>query len=160
MEILNEKETVIFKSAETLLNVSTSLREINPDVAQAVLFLSDRLLKAVELEPVTVESAAVELVNVCNDELCPDCGGIKQVQHIVCNDELCPDCGGIKQDDIVILDQKESVDESTNCHGHQADGTGTGQTQSQMNKQGPNNHVSSNIKNEIQEMINEIRGTL
>ena len=131
MEMLNEKETVIFKCAQSLLNVSTAMRDINPDVSQAILFLSDRLLKEVEV--------------------------INTAQTSECTDEHCPDCGGIKQKNIRILEDSDFSNEKINpakeCNTHKADGSG------EVAKT-DNNFVSDSIKSEIRGMIDEIRGTL
>jgi ribosomal protein L32 len=134
MADLNANEDIIFKSTNTLFNISKDLKDIAPKISDALLFLSDRLLSKLETPGVEESLSSKEMektmsaaqmahletcpdcggykpeANVCTDEHCPDCGGIKQ--PVACTDENCPDCGGIKPEAVKTPVYKLSTETS------------------------------------------------
>lgn len=160
-EKMNTKEETIFKCADGLFRMSQEIHSINPDISNALLFLSDRLLKEVEITEKTVEDKSPAIQKVFNlhpkekqshVENCPDCGGIKV--ETKCSDDKCPDCGGIKPQALnistqIIIDEK---DPGSRCNGHSSDGTGVTQPSNETKAQ-----HSPKIRNEIETLIEEIR---
>lgn len=121
-EYLNETQSKIYKAAEGLFKLSTELKDINKEVSDKLLILSDTLLNDIETsidspseEPTPKEkSLTPEMIK--HMETCPDCGGYKvpDDKHL----KSCPDCGGIKENLVQEIISEE--DSSTDCRGHNA----------------------------------------
>ncbi len=159
MDVLTKNEETIFSAAAQLFQVSQILKDLTPDVSNAVLFLSDRLLKDVEKETISEDSDPQ--LTESNHENCPDCGGIKnEVPH---NHENCPDCGGVKQtfnvDPIVVIEETKSPNQ---CNGHDGAGAGCHGHSSAGESQPDNSEPllvtkTGDVKKDVTELIHKIR---
>lgn len=96
----------IFSAAEGLFNISKAIQNINPEISNSILYLSDRLLAGIEAPSEVVQEPNAKPVSITQEKMkqvmphdattCPDCGGFKEkAPH---NPATCPDCGGLKQD--------------------------------------------------------------
>lgn len=174
-QALNEQETLIFSSAESLFKISKDLIDIDPQLSRTILYLSDRVLRLIESaeqpskrpnvgKPSSLPSSGVEI--------CEDCGGIKDQCEIEEPSKIfkmpMTGSGGTRvapQEEVSekitpIQSDDEEIDESKLCHGHTGDGSGLDPNYKPgaqiINELEPRN----NIKEEVRGLVDKIRKDL